>query len=117
MENGAQALAAASRFRPDLVISDLRMDQLDGIGLLKELQVRWPGLKVILLTAHGTIPDAVHATQMGAFGFLTKPVEKQELLAQVQRALKISGFVDSAEEWRGGVSHPPAPGEKKPGPA
>jgi two-component system response regulator GlrR len=103
MENGAQALAAASRFRPDLVISDLRMDQLDGIGLLKELQIRWPGLKVILLTAHGTIPDAVHATQMGAFGFLTKPVEKQELLAQVQRALKISGFVDVAEEWRTGI--------------
>ena len=100
MENGVQALAAASRFRPDLVISDLRMDQLDGIGLLKELQTRWPGLKVILLTAHGTIPDAVHATQMGAFGFLTKPVEKQELLAQVQKALKISGFVDAAEDWR-----------------
>src|SRR5579862_576833 len=103
MENGVQALAAASRFRPDLVISDLRMDELDGIGLLKELQTRWPGLKVILLTAHGTIPDAVQATQMGAFGFLTKPVEKQELLAQVQKALKISGFVDGAEDWRAGL--------------
>ena len=103
MENGVQALAAASRFRPDLVISDLRMDQLDGMGLLKELQIRWPGLKVILLTAHGTIPDAVQATQMGAFGFLTKPVEKQELLAQVHRALKISGFVDTAEDWRAGI--------------
>jgi two-component system response regulator GlrR len=103
VENGVQALAAASRFRPDLVISDLRMDQLDGIGLLKELQNRWPGLKVIMLTAHGTIPDAVQATQMGAFGFLTKPVEKQELLAQVQKALKISGFLDSAEDWRADV--------------
>ena len=79
VENGVQALAAASRFRPDLVISDLRMDQLDGIGLLKELQNRWPGLKVIMLTAHGTIPDAVQATQMGAFGFLTKPVEPSRL--------------------------------------
>jgi hypothetical protein len=82
------------------VISDLRMDELDGIGLLKELQSRWPGLKVILLTAHGTIPDAVQATQMGAFGFLTKPVEKQELLDQVQKALKISGFVDTDQDWR-----------------
>src|SRR5580658_5707210 len=100
MENGVQALAAAARFRPDLVISDLRMDQLDGIGLLKELQNRWPGLKVIMLTAHGTIPDAVQATQMGAFGFLTKPVEKQELLDQVQKALKISGFVDTDQDWR-----------------
>ena len=100
VENGVMALAAVSRFRPDLVISDLRMDQLDGIGLLKELQNRWPGLKVILLTAHGTIPDAVQATQMGAFGFLTKPVEKQELLDQVQKALKISGFVDTDQDWR-----------------
>ena len=100
VENGAQALAAASRFRPDLVITDLRMDQLDGIGLLKELQVRWPGLKVIMLTAHGTIPDAVQATQMGAFGFLTKPVDKQELLDQVQKAVRISGFGGSDEDWR-----------------
>jgi two-component system response regulator GlrR len=100
VENGVQALAAATRFRPDLVISDLRMDQLDGIGLLKELQHRWPGLKMIMLTAHGTIPDAVQATQMGAFGFLTKPVEKQELLDQVQKALKISGFVDADQDWR-----------------
>jgi two-component system, NtrC family, response regulator GlrR len=103
VENGVQALAAASRFRPDLVISDLRMDQLDGIGLLKELQNRWPGLKVIMLTAHGTIPDAVQATQMGAFGFLTKPVEKQELLSQVQKALRISGFLDTTDDWRADI--------------
>ena len=100
VESGMQALAAASRFRPDLVITDLRMDQMDGIGLLKELQNRWPGLKVIILTAHGTIPDAVQATQMGAFGFLTKPVDKQELLDQVQKALRISGFGASDEDWR-----------------
>jgi two-component system, NtrC family, response regulator GlrR len=100
VESGVLALAAASRFRPDLVITDLRMDQMDGLGLLKELQSRWPGLKVIILTAHGTIPDAVHATQMGAFGFLTKPVDKQELLDQVQKALRISGFGNSDEDWR-----------------
>jgi two-component system response regulator GlrR len=76
------------------------MDQMDGIGLLKELQSRYPGLKVIILTAHGTIPDAVHATQLGAFGFLTKPVDKQELLDQVQKALRISGFADNDEDWR-----------------
>ncbi|MCW5573827.1 MAG: sigma 54-interacting transcriptional regulator [Steroidobacteraceae bacterium] len=100
VENGVAAVAAASRFRPDLVITDLRMDQMDGIGLLKELQSRWPGLKVILLTAHGTIPDAVQATQMGAFGFLTKPVDKQELLDHVQKALRISGFAASDADWR-----------------
>ncbi len=100
VEGGPQAVAAASRFRPDLVITDLRMEPMDGIALLKELQNRWPGLKVIMLTAHGTIPDAVQATQMGAFGFLTKPVDKQELLDQVQKALRISGFGSSDEDWR-----------------
>ena len=98
-----QALAAASRFRPDLVITDLRMDQLDGIGLLKELQIRWPGLKVIMLTAHGTIPDAVQATQMGAFGFLTKPVDKQELLEQVQKALRDLRLSRHHEDWRADI--------------
>jgi two-component system response regulator GlrR len=103
MESAAAALNACVRFRPDLVITDLRMDQMDGIGLLKELQSRWPGLRVIILTAHGTIPDAVHATQSGAFGFLTKPVDKQELLDHVQKALKVSGFAHVDEDWRAGI--------------
>jgi two-component system, NtrC family, response regulator GlrR len=100
VESAAAALSALARVRPDLVITDLRMDQMDGIGLLKEIQTRAPGLRVIILTAHGTIPDAVQATQSGAFAFLTKPVDKQELLDQVQKALKVSGFADTAEDWR-----------------
>jgi len=99
VESGQAALAALARVRPDLVITDLRMDQMDGIGLLKEIQSRAPGLRVIILTAHGTIPDAVQATQSGAFAFLTKPVDKMELLDQVQKALKVSGFADTTEDW------------------
>ncbi len=100
VESAMAALAAAGRFRPDLVITDLRMDQMDGIGLLKELQSRWPALRVIILTAHGTIPDAVHATQSGAYGFLTKPVDKQELLDQVRKALRVSGIPQTGDAWR-----------------
>ena len=99
-ENAAKALSVIARFRPDLVITDLRMAEMDGIALLRELQRRWPGLNVIMLTAHGTIPDAVKATQSGAFAFLTKPVEKEQLLEEVRRALKTSGFADTAEDWR-----------------
>ena len=69
VESAAEALAALSRFRPDLVVTDLRMENMDGIALLKEIQRQRPGLRVLLLTAHGTIPDAVEATQSGAFGF------------------------------------------------
>src|SRR5258708_30771358 len=66
VESGVLALAAASRFRPDLVITDLRMDHMDGIGLLKELQNPWPGLKGIILTAPRTIPHPLQAPQKGA---------------------------------------------------
>jgi len=99
VESAAKALAALNRFGPDLVITDLRMDKMDGLGLLGELQTRSPGLRVIIITAHGTIPDAVTATQHGAFGFLTKPIDKDELLALVERALKISGTHDVDEDW------------------
>ena len=99
VESAHKALATLNQFGPDLVITDLRMDKMDGIGLLKELQTRSPGLRVIIITAHGTIPDAVTATQHGAFGFLTKPVDKDELIDLVERALKISGTPASDEDW------------------
>ena len=99
VESAHKALGVLHGFRPDLVITDLRMDRMDGIGLLKELQTRSPGLRVVIITAHGTIPDAVVATQSGAFGFLTKPVDKDELKEMVERALKVSGSAEVAEDW------------------
>jgi len=99
VESAHKALAVLNRFSPDLVITDLRMDKMDGIGLLKELQTRSPGLRVVIITAHGTIPDAVTATQHGAFGFLTKPIEKDELMSLVERALKVSGSAEVDEDW------------------
>jgi len=99
VESAHKALASVSRFSPDLVITDLRMDKMDGIGLLKELQTRSPGLRVVIITAHGTIPDAVVATQSGAFGFLTKPIDKDELMAMVERALKVSGSIAVEKGW------------------
>ncbi len=104
VQSASAALAAVATFRPRLVITDLRMDHMDGIELLEELQRQWPGLRVILITAHGTIPDAVKATQSGAFGFLTKPIEKDELLLQVDRALEMSGINHEEEEsWSSGI--------------
>jgi two-component system response regulator GlrR len=99
VESAEQALGALPVFRPDLVITDLRMDKMDGIGLLKEIQRLHPGLCVLQLTAHGTIPDAVEATQSGAFGFLTKPVDKQQLLEHVERAMKVTAVPRIEEEW------------------
>jgi len=81
------------------VITDLKMDKMDGIGLLKELQSKSPGFRVVIITAHGTIPDAVTATQSGAFGFLTKPIDKDELMETVERAMKVSGSAEVDDDW------------------
>jgi len=99
VESAHKALAVLNRFRPDLVITDLRMDKMDGIGLLKELQGQSPGLRVLIITAHGTIPDAVTATQGGAFGFLTKPIDKDELMETVARAMRVSGSTAVDDGW------------------
>jgi two-component system response regulator GlrR len=102
--DGAQtALDACVRSRPNLVITDLRMKDMDGLGFLKELKSRWPQLAVIILTAHGTISEAVQATQCGAFGYLVKPVGKDELLGQVQRATAVSTFTLTEGDWRANI--------------
>ena len=103
VDSAHKALGSLSSFGPDLVITDLRMDKMDGIELLKELQTRSPGLRVVIITAHGTIPDAVTATQHGAFGFLTKPIDKDELLTLVDRAMQVSGTVEVAEDWAAAI--------------
>jgi two-component system response regulator GlrR len=102
-ESAAQALTAVPRFQPDVVVTDLRMADVDGIGLLRELQRRYPALPVILMTAHGTIPDAVEATKSGAFAFLTKPVDRDQLLQQLRKALRVSGFAQAHQDWREGI--------------
>lgn len=99
-ESASQALQSVRSFHPDVVVTDLRMAQMDGIGLLRELQKRHPAMPVILLTAHGTIPDAVEATKSGAFAFLTKPVEKEQLLEELEKALRVAGPIGKLEDWR-----------------
>ena len=87
----AEALHSLGRTQPSAVISDLKMDDMDGMGLLDEIERRFPVLPVILLTAHGTIPDAVKATQNGAFAFLTKPINDEELIACLAEAMAVGG--------------------------
>lgn len=87
--SGAEALGSLAASRPSAVITDLRMDGMDGLSLFEQIRAQDPSLPVIILTAHGTIPDAVDATQRGVFGFLTKPFEARELLALLQRAIAL----------------------------
>ncbi|MEZ3499480.1 two-component system response regulator GlrR [Pantoea sp. KPR_PJ] len=84
---GPDALRLLQKEQIDLVISDLRMDDMDGLALFGEIQKRNPSLPVIILTAHGSIPDAVSATQQGVFSFLTKPVDRDALYKAIDDAL------------------------------
>lgn len=98
-ENGQQALRLLQRGKIDLVISDLRMDEMDGIALFRAIQQQQPGLPVIILTAHGSIPDAVSATQEGVFSFLTKPVDRDALYRAIDGALALTRPAGD-ERWR-----------------
>ena len=85
--SGEQALARLAVARPRAVVTDLRMPGIDGQALFERIHAADPSLPVIILTAHGTIPDAVAAAQRGVFGYLTKPFESSELLALLRRAV------------------------------
>ncbi|MBU6505665.1 MAG: sigma 54-interacting transcriptional regulator [Betaproteobacteria bacterium] len=102
------ALAQIAIERPQLVLSDVQLPGQDGLRLFDEIHVRHPTLPVILLTAHGTIPDAVEATARGVFSYLTKPFDGKELLDKIAQALALyagEGEEGSAEEeaWRGAI--------------
>lgn len=84
-----EALGILTTFQPQLVISDLRMEGMDGMALFEKIRQQNPNLPVIIMTAHGTIPDAINATKQGVFSFLTKPFESQELLETVKQAIRL----------------------------
>jgi two-component system response regulator GlrR len=102
-ESGEAALISFHRNRPQVVVTDLRMGEMDGLALFEHLQAKAPTMPVIILTAHGTIPDAVAATRRGVFSFLTKPFDGQELLRRVADAIRLSPTLDpeqSSAHWR-----------------
>ena len=106
--SGKEALASLALARPHAVITDLRMAGMDGMALFQRIHDQDPSLPVIVLTAHGSIPDAVQATQQGVFGYLTKPFDARELLELLARAVAWSGGAAEAatapdEDWRADI--------------
>ena len=105
-ESAERALAHLSVVRPRLVVTDLRMSGMDGMALFESIRAVNPALPVIILTAHGTIPDAVAAVNRGVFGYLTKPFDAKALLAEIERALALAGGAmpgadgDDDRAWR-----------------
>jgi two-component system response regulator GlrR len=101
-DSGETALARLAVLRPDAVLTDMQMAGMDGMALFNAIRARDPALPVIVLTAHGTIPDAVAATQQGLFGYLTKPYDAATLIDLLKRATRLSGSSsDSGDDsWR-----------------
>lgn len=88
--NGDAALTSLAEDPPCVVVTDLQMDGMDGMALFEEIKCRSPLLPVIVLTAHGTIPDAVEATKQGVFAFLTKPFDGDTLVKHIQNAVALN---------------------------
>ena len=109
-----EALSRIAVDPPRVVVSDIRLPGRDGLALFEEIRATLPALPVILLTAHGNIPDAVEATSRGVFGYLTKPFDSQTLLEKIDLALQLSASDSSdalascesgegREEWQDGI--------------
>ncbi len=85
--NGEEALAGMSR-DVNTVITDLKMPGLDGMGLLKRLSVDYPDVPVVMITAHGSVESAVEAVKLGAFDYVEKPFDQEQLRQIVGKALR-----------------------------
>jgi DNA-binding NtrC family response regulator len=98
--DGVQALEMLRGNPVDLLLTDLRMPGLDGLELLTEVRGLNPLIPVVVMTAYGTIEDAVRAMQEGAFTFVTKPVELPSLFLHVERALELRGLREEVRDLR-----------------
>nr|WP_027177330.1 sigma-54 dependent transcriptional regulator [Maridesulfovibrio hydrothermalis] len=99
-ESGEQALQMLPGLSLNAALIDMRMDGMDGMTLLKELHGIVPGLPVIMLTAYGNVNAAVVAMKHGAFDYLTKPADNEELKAVMAKALDYSRLVDENERLK-----------------
>ena len=95
-ENGLQGLQILKQHPVHVVLADIRMPHLDGISFLSRLQEETIGPPVIMLTAYGSIDSAVEAMKMGAFDYLTKPADNQELIALLNRAAEYGSYLTNS---------------------
>ena len=105
-ESGEQALDLVRAQDPDLVITDLKMPGMDGMELLSRIQASFPEIPVVMLTAHGTVTNAVEAMKRGAHDFITKPFDRDDVVALVEKAL------GQAESGRAEFRGPLVPGRR-----
>lgn len=95
--NGFEALSKIKNQEPDIVITDIRMPDMDGMQLLQMMNKDHPNIPVIMVTAHGTIETAVEAMKMGAKDYILKPLRLDEVLTKVERITQLSSLIKENE--------------------
>lgn len=105
--SGEEALAKLSVVNPHVVLTDLKMPGIDGLALFEAIRERNKAVPVIIITAHGSIPEAVEATRQGVFSFLTKPIDGKELIREIEKALQFSSGgqlpQNEGDTWRSDI--------------
>jgi DNA-binding NtrC family response regulator len=105
-ETGAQSLRLVAEHRPEVVLTDLKLPDVYGIDLVAKLKEACPGAEVIMITGYGAVTEAIEATKAGAFYFMEKPVEFEELMALIERAIERGRQVMEIERLRAKLREP-----------
>lgn len=100
VENGLEALALLDTKSFDLLLSDMKMPKMGGLELLEAAKRKRPGLEVILMTAYADVAHAVKAVKLGAFDYLTKPFDDDQLFLSIERALKFRNLEEENKKLR-----------------
>ena len=101
VQSGEEALGALPSAEPDLVVLDYRLPGKDGLAVLREVKHALPHVEVVMVTAHGTVKVAVQAMREGAFDYLTKPVDLEELALTLARAWEHARLQRELRYWQG----------------
>jgi DNA-binding NtrC family response regulator len=99
--SGAEGLAKIRDFGPDVLLLDMNLPDMSGLDVLAGVRERLPSCRIIIITAYGTIRNAVEATRLGAYAYLEKPVDNEELLLLIGRALEVKKLEVEVETLRG----------------
>ncbi len=98
--NGAEALERAKTFEPDILLLDMNLPDIPGMEVLSRFERLHPKCQILIITAYGTIKSAVEATKLGAYAYLEKPVDNDELLLMISRALKVKTLEAEVEDLK-----------------
>jgi DNA-binding NtrC family response regulator len=99
-ETGKDGIARARAFRPDAVLLDMNLPDLSGMEAIPRIKEAGPGAEIVIITAFGTIRNAVEATKLGAYAYLEKPVDNEELLLTLGRLVEVKALAREVETLR-----------------